>query len=98
MTRPMQKLKTSMVQLSYQGKSSLLVEVYNFIQRKSRRTLLSESDSSEDEVMSESPVGQRSVLGEISLNNSSQPVKKKRQLYINDSDTEDDLEVVESSD
>ena len=32
------------------------------------------------------------------MNNSSEPVKKNRQMYINDSETDDDLEIVESSD
>ena len=77
----------------------MFVEVTKLIiRRKSRRILVSESDSSEDEVMSQSPTVPRRILGELSMNESSEPVKKNRQLYIDDSDTDDNLEVVESSD
>ena len=77
----------------------MFVALINFIlRRKNRRILVSESDSSEDEVMSQSPIGPRRILGELSMNKSSEPVKKNRQLYIDDSDTDDNLEVVESSD
>ena len=69
-----------------------------FSKKKNRRILVSESDSSDEEV--ESPVvSRRNVLGELSMNNSSQPVRKNRQLYINsDDDTDDDLDIVQSSD